>query len=48
MNNLGEKMKLEKLIVMDDVLGMADKSNEFGRKFIESCIQATVTFTFFM
>ena len=30
------------------MLGMADKSNEFGRKFIESCIQATVTFTFFM
>ena len=29
-NNLGEKMVLDKLIVMDDVSGLADKSDEFA------------------
>lgn len=29
-NNLGEKKVLDKLIVMDDVSGLADKSDEFA------------------
>ena len=42
-NNLGEKMVLDKLIVMDDVSGLADKSDEFAnflavsRKYGSTC-----------
>ena len=43
-NNLGEKMVLDKLIVMDDVSGLADKSDEFpnfltvSRKYAITCV----------
>ena len=32
-NQLGEKMVLDKLIAMDDVSGLADKSDEFANFF---------------
>ena len=43
-NELGENMVLDKLIVMDDVSGLADKSNEFAnfltvsRKYGVTCV----------
>ena len=43
-NNLGKKMVLDKLIVMDDVSGLADKSDEFAnfltvsRKYGITCV----------
>lgn len=35
-NQLGEKMVLDKLIAMDDVSGLADKSDEFANFFTVS------------
>ena len=35
-NELGEKMILDKLIAMDDVSGLADKSDEFANFFTVS------------
>ena len=32
-NSLGEKIKLDRLIVMDDVSGLADKSEDFSNVF---------------
>ena len=43
-NNLGEKIKLDRLIVMDDVLGLAHNSEDFAnfltvlRKFGMTCV----------
>ena len=41
---MGENKELDKFIVMEDVSGLADKSNEFGNFLIVSAIPA---FTFF-
>ena len=35
-NDLGENIKLDRLIVMDDVLGLAEKSEEFANVFTVS------------
>ena len=41
-NDLGEKMILDKLIVMDDVSGLADKSDEFAN-FLTASIKYGIT-----
>ena len=49
-NQLGEKMVLDKLIAMDDVSGLADKSDEFAnfftvlRKYGITCLYIFILF----